>query len=68
MTKDKTTRVEIENATFTRSKIFEPTPVLRWLRRKEDEGDGIYLQQQYVEYYTHEIEWRDVPTVEEENQ
>ena len=49
---------------------FQPSLALRWVRRMERVRDVSFevtvLQQEWVNPYTGEREWRDVPTVEEE--
>jgi hypothetical protein len=56
---------------ITRGKVFQPTPILRFIERLVPRGEHTarvrVLQQLWADMYSHESEWRDVPLEEEEN-
>ncbi len=43
-------------------KVFNATTLLRWVRRSDG---GTRLQQGFAELTTGELEWRDIPVIQE---
>jgi hypothetical protein len=54
---------------ITRGKIFQPTPILRFIERLAPTDEHVatvrVLQQKWADMNSQESEWRDVPTEEE---